>query len=121
MRIKKHPYGCSLIITLFSAFSNLKKNQKGTAINLWGYNTASNKYTIPNDGYISMTSKTETYSGDERITADLYDISDNHIGSITCPVNQIAYNSNIVFVKAGMKVWCSRERANTDILFIPLI
>lgn len=113
---------CSQSEDIVSQIGNLKKNQKGTAVNLWQYNTASNKYTIPNDGYISLTTKGETVpSGDERITADLYDISDNHIGAISCPVNQISYNSNLVFVKAGTKVWCSRERPNTDILYIPLV
>ena len=101
--------------------NRISKNLVGTSVNLWNYDSYSKMFTIPKDGYITLTSKSETVpSGDERITADIYDANTNVIGAISCPVNQIPYNSNLVFVKAGMKVWCSRLRANTDIMYYPL-
>lgn len=99
----------------------IEKNKKGTVVNLWNYNTYAKRYTLTSDGYLFLDTKTVTANPPTRITADVYDPSDNRLFAISAITESEVYSSNAVFVKKGMKVFCSRQIANTDILFVPLV
>lgn len=110
------------ITTQISNLTNaIEKNKKGTVVNLWSYNTYANRYTLTSDGYLFLDTKTVTANPPTRITADVYDSSDNRLFAISAITESETYSSNAVFVKKGMKVFCSRQIANTDIVFVPLV
>lgn len=110
------------ITTQISNLTNaIEKNKKGTVVNLWNYNTYANRYTLTSDGYLFLDTKTVTANPPTRITADVYDSSDNRLFAISAITESETYSSNAVFVKKGMKVFCSRQIANTDIVFVPLV
>ena len=116
---------CKAADNITSQISNLtnaiEKNKKGTVVNLWNYNTYAKRYTLTSDGYLFLDTKTVTANPPTRITADVYDPSDNRLFAISAITESEDYSSNAVFVKKGMKVFCSRQIANTDILFVPLV
>ena len=116
---------CKVADNITTQISNLtnaiEKNKKGTVVNLWNYNTYANRYTLTSDGYLFLDTKTVTANPPTRITADVYDSSDNRLFAISAITESETYSSNAVFVKKGMKVFCSRQIANTDIVFVPLV
>jgi len=96
-------------------------NDAGTQVNLMIYNTSSNKYVCPSDGYISLAN-----SGvyvDDYIIMNVYGANDNLICGLRCDtsVASIVTVQNL-FVKRGMKCYvrATSSTGSFTALFTPL-
>ena len=87
--------------------SNLAKNNLGTFVNLLAYDSSSNLYTFPEDGYVRV--------GGGTVEFHLYgaDGANSYVFTKTEPST---YSS--LFVKKGMK--CYVDGTNVNALYVPI-
>ena len=93
--------------------SKITAHTVGTAVDISGYNTASNKYTCPSDGYIRVR------SGSAVGNVIAVDVDGIDVWTCCIATNKSAYNS--MFVRAGMQVYVYvNEGTGTFARFSPL-
>ena len=98
---------------LDSLNSKITAHTVGTAVDISGYNTASNKYTCPSDGYIRVR------SGSAVGNVIAVDVDGIDVWTCCIATNKSAYNS--MFVRAGMQVYVYvNEGTGTFARFSPL-
>ena len=95
--------------------SNMTSNNFGQKVLLNSYNSASNKYTFPSDGYIHMN------SGGSYAICYLYGANESDYVYIEAPyVSTVpAVTQLCTFVKKGMKVYFASAPDNQ--YFVPLV
>lgn len=92
------------------------KNKIGTSVNLASYNTSSNKYTFPHDGYLYIYSHTAAGA----VGVFLYGSNDILIGNVIRVNGQ--FNSLAIFVQKGMKTYVGTNNGTDNgISYAPLI
>lgn len=91
-------------------------NNAGTSVNITTYNSASNKYTFPSDGYMALYSGS-TSSG--FMSANLYGANDQAISTFYMDIAH-QYQSLPTFVKKGMKAYLNDTVTNGQFRFYPL-
>ena len=94
----------------------------GTSVDISSYNSSSNRYTFPSDGYVALYASTNT-STYAKISVVLYgNQGSNSIAHDTLSLPRGSGNcSNVVFVKKGMKCYVSGSgTAPYTSYFIPL-
>ena len=92
--------------------SSLTAHTFGTVVNITSYNSASNLYTFPSDGYVKMYANT----GDN-VNVKFYaggTIMENQVGDST-KINVVS-----VYVKKGMQCYCTVSTSSSDVKFYPL-
>ena len=99
------------------AITNLQKNNLGVRVAIGGYNSTSNLYTFPSDGYV------RAYSYNNTTNVFLVGSSGSTAGTdvVSFSVTSVTSNnmSNSIFVRKGMKCYCSAANS-TDVYFHPL-
>lgn len=99
--------------------TNLEKNNLGGATNLKTYNSTSNRFTIPDDGYVCMYGYAEDNSGGTLvITGADRENAVIYMGGKGYSFNSPYYNS--IFVKAGMTVYCDTFTGAMVAFYTPL-
>ena len=97
------------------------KNGAGTQVNLMTYNTSTNKYVCPSDGYISLSNAGASVG--DYIIMSVYGANDNLICGLRCDtsVASIVTVQNL-FVKRGMKCYvrATSSTGSFTALFTPL-
>lgn len=76
-------------------------NNYGNKVNIASYNSASNKYTFPSDGYVTMNSSSTTTG---KLNGALYSADNKYIASMTATISG-AYYANSWYVRKGMKCY----------------
>lgn len=76
-------------------------NNYGNKVDLASYNSASNKYTFPSDGYVTMNSTT-TSTG--KLSGALWSADDKYVASMSSTISG-AYHADSWFVRKGMKCY----------------
>lgn len=100
------------------------ENNIGTSVDLLSYNSASNKYTFPCDGYVALyaSTNTTTYA---KISVVLYGQSGsgNSVAHDALSIPRGSGNcSNVVFVRKGMQCYVvGSGTATYSANFVPLV
>lgn len=95
----------------------LNYNNFGTAIDITAYDSASNVYNIPKDGYIYANARNNT-SGYIRI----YLAGNTSAGYIGASINVTEVQQMlIIYVKKGMRCYVSTELSEIIVDFIPFV
>jgi len=96
-------------------------NDAGTQVNLMTYNTSTNKYVCPSDGYITLSNAGASVG--DYIIMSVYGANDNLICGLRCDtsVASIVTVQNL-FVKRGMKCYvrATSSTGSFTALFTPL-
>ena len=96
-------------------------NDAGTQVNLMTYNTSTNKYVCPSDGYISLSNAGASVG--DYIIMSVYGANDNTICGLRCdtPVASMVTTQSL-FVKRGMKCYvrATSSTGSFAALFTPL-
>jgi len=100
----------------------VEANNLGPTVNLTPYDSDSNKYTFPSDGYVMISISANT--GVERYGSVIINGNDNANSPLylTCYANNTNINQrNCLFVRKGMKCYCSfSDSINVSGTFYPL-
>lgn len=92
------------------------KNKLGTSVDLRSYNTSSNKYTFPHDGYLYIYSHTASGA----VGVYLYGSNDVLVGNVIRVNGQ--FSSQATFVKKGMKIYVgTNSGSDNGVSYAPLI
>lgn len=102
---------------LNSQYSNLANriNAKttGSAVNIIGYSSSSNVYTLPSDGYVAITCDAPAETNVKVFIVGSF--------GFACSGSGQSYGRNAVFLKKGMKVYVEYEGSGFHTAsFIPL-
>lgn len=101
---------------LNSNLNDLKKAGSYGAVNIISYDSSNNAYTIPRDGYISISSESDT-TGHIRVVIN----TNNNVQGPSMYMNITdRYQIMSMFIKKGMIVYVSNKTENCTIKFIPL-
>lgn len=106
---------CTASDSVTEQIGEFHDNKIGSNVTLTDYNTASNMYIFPSDGYLSATAATSGASYQIR----LYGSNDVLIGSIEGRYNSGAFRQ-LVFVRKGMKTYISASTGSVGYYFLPL-
>lgn len=99
--------------------SNLENNILEEAISLNSYNSETNKYTFPSDGYLVLSSNTSKNGGFK-----LYGSNGNESGiriAVTCFGTDKYGGQQVIFVKKGMMGFLSSSSSTSGAEFRPLV
>ena len=106
---------CTASDSVTEQIGEFHNNKIGTTVTLTDYNTASNMYTCPSDGYISTTATTSGTAYQVRI----YGANDVLAGLIEGRYNNGAFRQ-LVPVRKGMKTYISSSSGTVGYYFLPL-
>lgn len=106
---------CTASDTVTEQIHEFHDNEIGSTVTLINYNTVSNMYVFPSDGYLNATAATSGGSYQIR----LYGSNDVLVGSIEGRYNNGAFRQ-IVFVRKGMKTYISASTGSVGYYFLPL-
>jgi hypothetical protein len=94
-----------------------QNNNTGISVNLSSYTSSSNKYTFPNDGYVSISSETVS-SGNIRVV--ILGANDDTLARMYMNITD-AYQIQSLFVRKGTKVFLANQSNGTTAYYYPLI
>lgn len=107
--------------TLNALEDKVSANGAGTQVNLMTYNTSTNKYVCPSDGYITLSNAGASVG--DYIIISVYGANDNAICGLRCdtPIASMITVQNL-FVKRGMKCYvrATSSTGSFTALFTPL-
>lgn len=103
---------------------NYDANNLGTAVNITAYNSATNKYTFPSDGYVRLYGDTNGSTTYAVVGISLYGANEQvYTGyNVTSLARAGGTVSQLVYVKKGMKCYCSLSGTATgSVTYYPLV
>ena len=106
--------------TVNDGLNYLQRNngQSGTAyVDISSYNSATNKYIFPNDGYVYFSSQGVSTG---TVEIPLYGANDIQVGRIRKNISA-TYQDELIFVRKGMKCCVTNKPNNTFTHFYPLV
>ena len=106
--------------TLNELEDKVSANDAGAQVNLMTYNTSTNKYVCPSDGYITLSNVGASVG--DYIIISVYGANDNTICGLRCdtPIASMVTVQNL-FVKRGMKCYIrAKSTGSFSALFTPL-
>lgn len=106
---------CTASDSVTEQIEEIHDNKCGTNVTLTNYNSATNMYTFPSDGYLSATA---TASG-AAYQIRLYGSNDVPFGSIEGRYNNGTFRQ-LVFVRKGMKTYISSSSGTVGYYFLQL-
>ena len=106
-----------VLFILTGKLGGTNKNDFGTAVDITSYNSKTNLYTFPCDGYVELLSE---YGSSNYGNLDLYGSKNTTPYHVHSNGNNISSGIIMVFVKKGMRC-CVGGNAVSSARFIPLI
>ena len=94
----------------------LSKNIVQDTVNLSSYNSSLNKYTIPSEGYVWISA----VDSGAKIMLEIYDASDAYMGCISTTYDNAISGREMLYVKAGFKVYISTSSGTTNAQYLKL-
>ena len=98
-----------------SDISDLKKNRYGTQIDITPYNSSSNMYTAPADGYLNMDCRATS----NIVSVYVYTADDHYVAAPR--LSGIQYLSNCIFIRKGMKMYVATNLGTNIVTFTTLV
>ena len=91
-------------------------NMLGSPVNVISYDSSSNKYTFPSDGYVNIISS-YAYSGSTAIVI----MGANNTSSFVIRANSTSSGSdaNGIFVKKGMQCYLAEKNTGSSAYYYP--
>ncbi len=105
-------------VTSNAVYNALSTNNIGTYVDISDYNSSSNMYTLPSDGYVVLVSGAGVTSG----VASAVVLGANSVGFATYVLNIVQeYQAYPVYMKKGMKAYYKNTVSGVYLRLYPLI
>ncbi len=95
-------------------------NIYGKEVELKAYNTESNRYTCPCDGYLRVQAVVSSSSAVTAIVIDANGSTNKYSPSISAKF-ALGNTFNSLFVRRGMQIYVTTNTQNDSVYFIPLV